>query len=217
MSIQSNKRIAIVGSSGSGKSTLIQALLGLYSINQGEITINNTHLHDIGFDVVRDNISVVLQNPTMLNDTIRNNLTYYSDISDADIWHALEMAQLNSTIKAMESQLETQIGKKGVRLSGGQRQRLAIARMLLRNPKVVILDEATSALDLKTEHALFESLKQFLSERTSIIIAHRLSTIIDSDIIYVINNGTVAEQGHHDELMNFQGIYYSLYKLQQTH
>ncbi len=215
LKIASGKKIGIVGTSGSGKSTLIQALLGFYPISKGQITINNINFHDIGFELIRENVCVVLQNPILFNDTIRNNLTYGVDMDANDIWQALTLAQLTQTIKKFDTQLETQIGKGGVRLSGGQKQRLAIARMLLRNPKVVILDEATSALDSKTEHDLFSALHEFLSSRTTIIIAHRLSTIIDADNIYVMSNGHIAEQGTHGELMQQHGIYYSLYRLQQ--
>jgi ABC-type multidrug transport system fused ATPase/permease subunit len=128
----------------------------------------------------------------------------------------LSKAQLIKTVEHFDNKLDTQIGKKGVRLSGGQRQRLAIARMLLRNSKVVILDEATSALDFKTEHELFESIKDFLSDRTTIIITHRLSTIMNADKIYVINNGRIEEEGTHKELIHMQSVYYSLYILQKT-
>lgn len=215
MLIEPNKRVGIVGTSGSGKSTLIQALLGFYPITSGEITINSASIYDVGFDRIRENISTVLQSPVIFNDTIRNNVTQDKSITDKQIWKALEMAQLKPLIKSYELQLDTQVGKRGIRLSGGQRQRLAIARMLLHDAKVVILDEATSALDLQTEHDLFQSIQDFLASKTTVIITHRLSTIMESDIIYVMNNGQIAEQGTHDNLMKQQGIYYSLFILQQ--
>ncbi len=215
MHIDPYKKIGIVGTSGAGKSTLIQALLGFYPIAGGEITINGVNIFDIGFDLIRDNISTVLQSPILFNDTIRNNLTFDSQASDDELWIALEKTQLKPLIESYEHQLDTQIGKRGVRFSGGQRQRLAIARMLLRQPKIVILDEATSALDLNTEHALFESISDFLRSRTTIIISHRLSSIMDSDIIYVMNQGLIAEQGTHGELLLLKGIYYSLFTLQK--
>lgn len=216
INIQPGQKIGIVGTSGSGKSTLVQALLGFYPISAGQITVNNIDIYDIGFELVRENICTVLQNPVLFNDTIRNNLTYGASISTDIIWQALTQAQLASTIIAFDQQLETQIGKGGVRLSGGQRQRLAIARMLLRNPKVVILDEATSALDSKTEVELFQAINSFLATRTTIMIAHRISTIMDADNIVVINNGRIAEQGAHAKLIQLRGIYYSLYTLQQA-
>lgn len=216
MQIAPNKKVGIVGTSGSGKSTLIQALLGFYPITSGEITINSVSIHDVGFKRIRENISTVLQSPVMFNDTIRNNVTQDKNITDEQIWKALEMAQLKPLIESYELQLDTQVGKRGVRFSGGQRQRFAIARMLLCDSKVVILDEATSALDLQTEHDLFKSIHDFLASKTTIVITHRLSTIIDSDIIYVMNNGQIAEQGTHNNLVQLNGIYYSLLTLQQS-
>ncbi len=216
MRIEPNKKVGIVGTSGSGKSTLIQALLGFYPIISGEITINGVSIYDVGFDLIRENISTVLQSPVMFNDTIRNNVTQDKNVSDDKIWKALELAQLKPLIESYEQQLDTQVGKRGIRFSGGQRQRLAIARMLLCDSKVVILDEATSALDLQTEHDLFKSIHDFLTSKTTVIITHRLSTIMDSDIIYVMNNGKIAEQGTHNKLIRQQGIYYSLYTLQQS-
>lgn len=216
LEIEPDKKIGIVGMSGCGKSTLVSALLGFYPINSGTILINDINIKDIGYDLIRQNFGVVLQQPVILNDTIRNNLTYGENISDDAIWQALNTAQLCDIVEAFDEQLDTIVGKNGVRLSGGQRQRLAIARMLLRDHKVVILDEATSSLDLKIEHALFQSIKEYLAARTTIVIAHRLSALSDADKIYVINNGIVAEQGRHEDLMRQQGIYYSLYKLQQV-
>ena len=214
--IAPNTKVGIVGTSGSGKSTLIQALLGFYPITSGEITINSASIHDVGFKRIRENISTVLQSPVMFNDTIRNNVTQDKNITDEQIWKALEMAQLKPLIESYELKLDTQVGKRGVRFSGGQRQRFAIARMLLCDSKVVILDEATSALDLQTEHDLFKSIHDFLASKTTIVITHRLSTIIDSDIIYVMNNGQIAEQGTHNDLVQLNGIYYSLFTLQQS-
>ncbi|HAC16712.1 MAG TPA: ABC transporter ATP-binding protein [Bacteroidetes bacterium] len=216
MQIAPNTKVGIVGTSGSGKSTLIQALLGFYPITSGEITINSASIHDVGFKRIRENISTVLQSPVMFNDTIRNNVTQDKNITDEQIWKALEMAQLKPLIESYELKLDTQVGKRGVRFSGGQRQRFAIARMLLCDSKVVILDEATSALDLQTEHDLFKSIHDFLASKTTIVITHRLSTIIDSDIIYVMNNGQIAEQGTHNNLVQLKGIYYSLLTLQQS-
>ncbi|MBA3535409.1 MAG: ABC transporter ATP-binding protein [Tatlockia sp.] len=215
MQIAPYKKVGIVGTSGAGKSTLIQALLGFYPIASGEISINGVNIYDIGFELIRDNICTVLQSPILFNDTVRNNLTFDSQVSDDELWCALDKAQLKSLIKSYKNQLDTQVGKRGVRFSGGQRQRLAIARMLIRQSKIVILDEATSALDLNTEHALFESIRDFLSKRTTIIITHRLSSIMDSDIIYVMNQGRIEEQGRHEDLLQLKGIYYSLFTLQR--
>jgi len=215
MHIPAHYKIGIVGMSGSGKSTLAQLLMGFYQPTSGSILFNGVDINKIGYDLIRENVGVVLQQPVIFNDTVRNNLTYCENTSDDLIWQALQTAQLLDVVEAFDTKLDTLVGKNGVRLSGGQRQRLAIARLLLHNHKVIILDEATSALDLQTEHRLFQAIKAYLAERTTIVIAHRLSTIADADKIYMINNGTVAEQGTHHELMHAHGIYYNLYKLQE--
>lgn len=214
MYLDANKRIGIVGPSGVGKSSLVQSILGFYPFNAGDITINEVPVQDIGFNLIRQNICTVLQQPTVFNDTIRNNIAIDKIVSDEEIWHALELAQLKSTVESFDNKLNSLVGKNGVRLSGGERQRLAIARMLLRDSKVVILDEATSALDLETERKLFESIKSFLDARTTLMITHRLSTVRDADIIYVLSNTKISEQGTHQELLDLKGIYYSLHTLQ---
>jgi ATP-binding cassette, subfamily C, bacterial len=214
MQFKANRLTAVVGPSGAGKSSLIQALLGFYPIENGEILIDNTNIYDIGFDLIRNHICTVLQNPIIFNDTIRNNLTYGENIDEQILWDALKRAQLHDTIINLTKQLDTSIGKNGIRLSGGQKQRLAIARMLLRPASVVILDEATSALDSKTEYQLYQAISSYLVSKTAIIITHRLSTIVNADYIYVINNGKVVEQGKHQQLLTLKGIYYSLYTLQ---
>lgn len=155
-----------------------------------------------------------MQQPTVFNDTIRNNIAIDKIVSDEEIWHALELAQLKSTVESFNNKLDSRVGKNGVRLSGGERQRLAIARMLLRDSKVVILDEATSALDLETERKLFESIKSFLDARTTLMITHRLNTVRAADIIYVLSNTKISEQGTHQELLDLKGSYYSLHTLQ---
>jgi ATP-binding cassette subfamily C protein len=153
----------------------------------------------------------VLQHPALLNETVRVNLTMGRSIPDERLWEALEIAQLRSTIENMADGLDTLIGRFGVRLSGGQRQRLAIARMVLTNPKVVILDEATSALDTTTEGELHAALSKFLQGRTTIIIAHRLSAVKQADRVLVFENGHIVEQGRHEELLELNGLYSSLY------
>lgn len=216
MQLDANKRIGVVGASGAGKSSLVQALLGFYHLTSGDILINDDSIYDVGFDIIRENICTVLQSPAVFNDTIRNNLALDKSVNDDALWRALELAQLKETVQLFDEQLDTRVGKRGVRLSGGQRQRLAIARMLLQDAKVVILDEATSALDLKTEQQLFQAIHGFLSQRTTLIITHRLSTIMDADQICVLNQGAIVEQGTHAELLKIKKIYYSLFTLQQA-
>jgi ATP-binding cassette subfamily C protein len=159
----------------------------------------------------------VLQHPALLNDNVRVNLTLGREIEDIKLWQALEIAQLKETVQDMEHGLETLIGRFGVRLSGGQRQRLAIARMVLTDPKVVILDEATSALDTTTEGDLHAVLQSFLKGRTTIIIAHRLSAVKQADRVLVFEDGRVVEEGRHEELLESNGLYTSLYGRQEQH
>jgi ATP-binding cassette subfamily C protein len=161
----------------------------------------------VGFATVRDNVFVVLQQPLMFNDTLRFNLTMGDECTDEVIFEALKIAQLYDFVHDLPNSLDTQVGKFGIRLSGGQRQRLSIARMILANPKVVIFDESTSALDVHTESALFEALRQFLQEKTVIIIAHRLSTVSRAEYIYVLENGTIAQEGTYDELKKEDGSF----------
>ncbi len=204
---EKGKKIAIVGASGSGKTTLAHIMVGFYAVDRGDVLYDDISVKEIGLDVVRENVFLVLQNPMMFNDTIRFNLTLGKDISEDKIWEALEIAQMRDVVESMPQKLDTLIGKNGIRLSGGQRQRLAIARMILQNPKVVILDESTSALDTHTEYKLFTALQKYLEKKTAVIIAHRLSTVQQADYIYVLDKGRVVEEGTHQELIEKEGIY----------
>ncbi len=205
--IDAGSKVAIIGASGSGKSTLSQLLVGFYPPTSGTILYNDIEVEKIGFPAIRDKVFVVLQQPLMFNETLRFNLTMGDTIEDKDIYKALSIAQLSSFVHDLPSGLETQVGKFGIRLSGGQRQRLSIARMVLANPKVVIFDESTSALDVHTESALFEALQEFLREKTVIIIAHRLSTVTRADYIYVLENGTILEEGSREDLEKEDGSF----------
>ncbi|WP_274023732.1 ABC transporter ATP-binding protein [Vibrio parahaemolyticus] len=209
--IQAGKKVALVGASGGGKSTLIQLLIGVYRQNAGSIRFNDELTEDIGFEVIRDKIAVVLQQPILFNDTLRHNLTLGGHFDEMSLWRALEVAQLQDVISQLNHGLDTQIGRNGIRLSGGQRQRLAIARMVLSNPQFVILDEATSALDTATEAALHKALTEFLRGRTTLIVAHRLSAVKQADLIYVLEDGKVTQTGTHGELVEQEGLYQTLY------
>ncbi|WP_041942551.1 ABC transporter ATP-binding protein [Vibrio furnissii] len=215
--IPAGKKVALVGASGGGKSTLIQLLIGVYRANSGEIRYNGETCDDISFDVIRSQIAVVLQQPVLFNDTLRHNLTLGSDYDELSLWRALEIAQMQDVISKLNQGLDTQIGRNGIRLSGGQRQRLAIARMVLSNPKFVILDEATSALDTATEAALHKALTEFLQGRTTLIVAHRLSAVKQADLIYVLEDGKVSQSGTHGELVEQEGLYQTLYGSIQSH
>ncbi len=211
LSIAPGEKVALVGASGGGKSTLVQALLGLYPLRSGVIRYAGIDVAEIGWDRVRENVGVVLQHPVLFNASVRENLTLGREFSDSDLWQALEIAQLKEFIFNLEAGLNSLIGKSGVRLSGGQRQRLAVARVVLGQPKVVILDEATSALDSKTEHDLHAALADFLRHRTTLIIAHRLSAVRQADRILVFENGCIVEEGVHESLMQSGGLYHQLY------
>lgn len=209
--VKAGEKVALVGASGGGKSTLVQALLGLYPVKSGQIFYGAVPVTDIGWETVREHVGVVLQHPVLFNDSVRANLSLGREVDDATLWQALEIAQLKDIIAALPHGLETVVGRQGVRLSGGQRQRLAIARMIVAHPQIVILDEATSALDTDTERRLHQALGTFLAGRTTLIIAHRLSAVRQADRILVFENGRVVEEGAHDELIDRGGLYHKLY------
>jgi len=216
LDIAAGDKIALVGASGGGKSTLVQVLIGLYSARTGMIYYDGVPVTDIGLDVIRENVATVLQHPALFNDSIRTNLTMGRELDNDRLWHALEIAQLKGTVEEMQNGLDTIVGRQGIRLSGGQRQRLAIARMVLSEPKVVILDEATSALDAETEYQLHAALSDFLKDRTTLIVAHRLSAIKQASHVYVFEAGVISEQGSHRELLSQDGLYSKLYGVRQS-
>ncbi len=209
--VPAGQKIALVGASGGGKSTLVQVLLGLYPAGSGRILYGDVPIEDIGLDRVRERVATVLQQPALFNGTVRSNLTMGRKYTDAQLWQALEVAQLHDFVSEMAQALDTRVGRQGVRLSGGQRQRLAIARMVLADPSVVILDEATSALDAQTEARLHAALGQFLAGRTTLIVAHRLSAVRQADHVYVFEDGRIAEEGPHEALLDRNGLYARLY------
>jgi ATP-binding cassette subfamily C protein len=198
LEIAAGEKVALVGASGGGKST------------------DGVPVTRIGLDVVREHVAVVLQHPALLNDTVRTNLTLGRDLDEDRLWTALGVAQIDEDVAALPHGLDAMIGRQGIRLSGGQRQRLAIARMMLSNPKMVILDEATSALDTETEARLHEALQEFLAGRTTLIIAHRLSAVKQANRVYVFDAGRIIETGAHDTLMAAGGLYAKLYGDYQT-
>lgn len=211
LQIKPAEKVALVGASGGGKSTLIQNLIGLYPPTSGMIYFNGVPLDRIGLEVVREHVATVLQHPALFNDTIRANLTLGREATDEQLWQALEIAQLKDTVAELDLGLETIVGRQGMKLSGGQKQRLAIARMIVANPSVVILDEATSALDSETEYKLHQGMSEFLKDRTTLIIAHRLSAVKQADHVYVFEEGQICEQGQHEMLIQQNGLYAKLY------
>lgn len=211
LTIEAGEKVALVGASGGGKSTLIQVLIGLYPPTSGMVYYGGIPITQIGMEVVREHVVTILQHPVLFNDTIRANLTLGRDHRERALWHALEVAQLKDTVENLSRGLDTVVGRSGMRLSGGQRQRLAIARMILADPKVVILDEATSALDTETEHRLHSALADFLKNRTTLIVAHRLSAVKQADRVYVFEDGRICEHGEHARLIEQNGLYAKLY------
>lgn len=197
---KAGQKIALIGPSGSGKTTIGQIMVGFYPAHGGTILYGDVPIEKIGLPVVREHVALMLQQTLFFNDSIRMNLTLSSERTDAEIYAALNAALLESFVRNLDDGLETRIGKNGIRLSGGQRQRLAIARLILSNPEIVIFDEATSALDNATEFQLYETLKSFLKGRTTIIIAHRTTTIKQADYIYLIEEGRVAAEGCYADL-----------------
>lgn len=217
LDIAPGEQVALVGVSGAGKSTLVQLLLGLYAPNTGKILFNGLPIEQLGYGQVRDHIGVVLQHPMLFNDSVRQNLTMGASYEDAALWKVLEVAQLAQFVRDLPDGLASQLGRSGVRLSGGQRQRLAIARMMLKQPLVVILDEATSMLDTHTEALLHQAMREFLRGRTTITIAHRLSAVKEASRVLVFDAGRIIEEGQHETLVNQAGsIYQRLYGQQAS-
>ena len=211
LSIAAGEKVAVVGASGGGKSTLVQVLLGLYPPKAGDIKYDGISVSQIGFNRVREHVACVLQQPALFNDSLRMNLTLGRDVAEEQLWQVLEVAQIRDLVDELPEGLDTLLGLNGVRLSGGQKQRVAIARMALSNPNVVILDEASSALDVDTESRVHQCLQEFLRDRTTIIIAHRLSAVQQADSVFVFEDGTIREQGKHQELLASGGFYAQLY------
>ena len=214
-SVKPGTLTGIVGPSGAGKSTISSLIPRLYDVTDGGISINGTDIREYSIKSLRNTIGVVTQDSHMFHDSIMNNLLYAkSDASIVDIQSACESARIWTFIKTLPNGLDTVVGERGHRLSGGEKQRLAIARLLLKQPSLVILDEATAHLDSENEALVQAALKEALAGRTSIVIAHRLSTIIQADQILVIDNGEIIERGTHDELVSKKGLYYELYERQ---
>ena len=206
---------AIVGPSGAGKSTISGLLPRLYDVTKGSILINGIDIRDSTVLELRSLIGIVTQDSHMLHESIASNLRYAkADASDEEMWSACDAAQIGDFIRTLPNGMETIVGERGHRLSGGEKQRLAIARLLLKQPQIVVLDEATAHLDSENEALVQEALKSALAGRTSIVIAHRLSTVVHADQILVIENGRVIESGKHDELVAKGGLYFDLYQRQ---
>ncbi|EKZ0860228.1 ABC transporter ATP-binding protein [Listeria monocytogenes] len=216
LSIKAGETVAFVGPSGAGKTTICNLLPRFYDVSAGEITIDGENIKRFTLPSLRAQIGVVQQDVFLFSGTVRENIAYGKlDASDEEIEHVVKLAHLSKVVEEMPDGLETIIGERGVKLSGGQKQRLAIARMFLKNPPILILDEATSALDTETEQVIQASLEELAEGRTTLIIAHRLATIKHADRIIVVNETGIAETGTHDELLaQDNGAYKRLYDAQ---
>ena len=207
--------VALVGNSGGGKTTISALIPRLYDVHQGSIKIDGADIKNISQKSLRRQIAMVFQDNFLFSGTIKENILLGNEqASDETIWNALQNACLSDFVRELPNQLNTEIGERGILLSGGQKQRLAIARAFVKNAPIVILDEATSALDNKSERVVQEALDNLMKNRTVIVIAHRLSTIQNADKIVVINDGNIAEEGTHEELLKLKGAYSSLYDMQ---
>jgi ATP-binding cassette subfamily B protein len=207
--------VALVGPSGAGKTTVTQLVTRMYDVQSGTVEVGGVDVRQLGLQSLRDAIGVVTQDAHLFHDSIRANLAYARPgSSDEELWAALEGAQIADLVRSLDDGLDTVVGDRGYRLSGGEKARIAIARVLLKAPGVVILDEATAHLDSESEAAVQRALNAALEGRTSLVIAHRLSTVRDADLILVLDDGRVVEHGRHDELLADGGLYSELYRTQ---
>ena len=215
LKVEAGQNAAIVGRTGSGKTTLVELVPRLFDVTEGEILIDGVNIKEIPLRLLRKNIGLVPQDTFLFSDTIGENIAFGTqNASQQDIEEAAEKAQVRDNILDFEKKFETILGERGITLSGGQKQRTAIARALIRDPKIIILDDSLSAVDTKTEEAILQHLREELKGRTTLMISHRISTIKDADIIYYIEDGTVAEKGTHDELLKKEGRYSVMYNKQ---
>jgi subfamily B ATP-binding cassette protein MsbA len=209
------KMTALVGLSGSGKSTLLNMIPRIYMPTNGVISIDNQDISSVNLASLRNQISIVDQNITLFDDTILNNIKYARpDASNDDIYEAAELSMCKEFINNLEHGYDTMIGENGVKLSGGEKQRLSIARAFLKKSKIILLDEATSSLDSETEQKIQKALHDLTINKTTIVIAHRLSTILNSDKIFVIDNGKIVDSGKHEELLIQSKVYKNFYERQ---
>ena len=213
--VPSGKMYAVVGPSGSGKSTMVNLIPRLYDVTGGAVTIGGIDVRDIDLEYLRQNVGVVTQETYLFNGTIRENLLYAKpDATDEELEEACRAANIHDMIASLPEGYESLVGNRGLKLSGGEKQRISIARVLLKDPRILILDEATSALDSISENAIQAALDAVMEGRTSIVIAHRLSTILQADRILVLSGGVIAEEGSHDALLAKGGVYKELYETQ---
>ncbi len=212
---EAGQTIALVGETGGGKSTLLKLLFRFYDVGEGSIRIDGQDIRQVRLRTLRDNIGVVPQDPALFNDSIMVNIRYAKlDATDEEVQSACKAAAIHNKIMTFPDGYQSKVGERGVRLSGGELQRVSIARAILKDPKIVLLDEATSMIDTDTEQQIQEAFQKLTKDRTTFVVAHRLSTIMNADLILVIEDGTIIEQGNHRELRKMKGKYYNLWSKQ---
>ena len=215
LTISGGEMTSVVGHSGAGKSTILNLIPRLYDSNSGDILIDDQSIYKSKISSLRSNISVVNQDTSLFDDTIKNNIAYAKlDASEDEIFEAAKLSFCDEFINKLPNKFDTIIGENGIRLSGGEKQRLSIARAMLKKSKIILLDEATSSLDAETESKIQEAIKFLTKNRTTLVIAHRLSTIMNSNKIYVVDNGKIAAEGNHQELIKSSEIYKNFYEKQ---
>jgi|TARA_B110000027_G_scaffold108345_1_gene115463 subfamily B ATP-binding cassette protein MsbA len=215
LDFEGGKMTSLVGHSGSGKSTILNLIPRFYNVLSGEITIDNQSINKTKIFSLREKISLVSQDTTLFDDTIKNNIAYANlDASDEEIIEAAKHSHSEDFINSLPNKYETIIGENGVRLSGGEKQRLSIARAMIKKSPIILLDEATSSLDAETENKIQEAINVLIKDRTTIVIAHRLSTILESDKIYVVDSGSIIESGTHEVLLTKSEVYKNFYEKQ---
>ena len=216
VTIEGGQNVALVGESGAGKTTMVSLLSRFYEPTGGQILIDGQDITKVSQASLHKSIGFVQQNVFLFDASIRENLRYgKSDASDDELWQALKAASLYDFVASLPEGLDTQVGERGTRLSGGQRQRLSIARVFLKDPPIIVFDEATSSLDTESEALIQEAFRRVAKGRTAIVIAHRLSTIVDSDRIFVLDHGSIVEEGSHAELLSRGGLYTKLYSIKK--
>ena len=215
--IKSGQKVAVVGESGSGTSTLVKLLFRFYDCDSGKITVDAQNIRQVTQHSLRKNIGIVPQDTVLFNDTLFENVQYGAPEASAEkVKNAFKLAHLSDFVSRLPEGDETIVGERGLKLSGGEKQRVAIARTILKNPKILVFDEATSSLDSQSEQAILSAIKEVAEHRTSLVIAHRLSTIVDADNIIVMQQGEIVEQGTHQHLITEKGYYYKMWQLQQS-
>ena len=214
--MEDGKKLAIVGPSGAGKSTIARLLFRFYDIQEGEILLNGQNIAKVTQESLRQSIGIVPQDTVLFNDSILYNIRYAKpDATEQEVKEAARLADIHDFIELLPEGYSTIVGERGLKLSGGEKQRVAIARVLLKNPAILVFDEATSSLDSQSEKNILSALYTISHNKTTVVIAHRLSTIVDADNILVLDKGEVKEQGNHQQLLEKKGIYANLWAIQQ--